>query len=499
MKLILVRHGETIENVNDTILGQGQGTLSEFGIEQAKKLAQRLKNEKIDVIYSSDLKRAKDTAAEVHKFHPNIPIYYSPELRERDFYNFDGQSVSSIDWDNIQDKIESRESMYGRAKKILDEAYLKYPNDTVLFVGHNGINRSMTALIMNKGAEYMKELEHFKNTSVSVFEIREDKNHKVVLLNSADHLENMAGALVTCFTNPDIDGIACAIGYTEFLNRAGKHAVYKIFGELHTEAKFVIDFLKFKVESTHQPASAFGKIVLVDSSLIQGLDKSIQLDRVTEIIDHCKVNNADKFKKAKIQIEFVGSCATLIAEKLLKREITPIKTTAVLLYSAIVSNTLNFKAKVTTDRDIKMAEWLKSLTDLPDNFVHQMFAAKSDFSGNKLHLAIVNDHIFNHLGKAGVGIGQIEMVDAQSLVDKRKKEIIDDLDKLSKKFKTDINFISIIDIENGYNLLIASDAPSQKLLAKVLGVKFDNNIARREGLIMRKEIAPLLREELQRN
>ncbi|GBE19836.1 glucosyl-3-phosphoglycerate phosphatase [archaeon BMS3Abin17] len=71
MKLILVRHGETEENKRREIMGQKQGTLSSLGIEQAKKVAQRLKDEKIDYIFSSDLARASDTAKEIHKFHQN--------------------------------------------------------------------------------------------------------------------------------------------------------------------------------------------------------------------------------------------------------------------------------------------------------------------------------------------------------------------------------------------------------------------------------------------
>jgi broad specificity phosphatase PhoE len=189
MKLFLVRHGQTIENVNDTTLGHGQGTLSDLGQEQVKKAAIRLKDEKFDAIFSSDLRRAKDTALAIAKYHPDTPITFAEELRERNFYDFEGQPVSTIDWDNIRDKIESRQSLRERAKIILDKAYQKYPNGVVLFVGHSGINRALTVLIMNKPPEYMKELENFKNASVSIFEIKEDKNHQVILLNCAKHLD----------------------------------------------------------------------------------------------------------------------------------------------------------------------------------------------------------------------------------------------------------------------------------------------------------------------
>ena len=67
MKLIIARHGETEENKKGILQGHLPGKLTELGIEQSKKLALRLKNEKIDAIYSSDLARASNTAKEIIK------------------------------------------------------------------------------------------------------------------------------------------------------------------------------------------------------------------------------------------------------------------------------------------------------------------------------------------------------------------------------------------------------------------------------------------------
>jgi len=61
MKLIIVRHGETEENKKGIVMGHLPGKLSQEGINQIKKVALRLKDEKIDFIYSSDLTRASDT------------------------------------------------------------------------------------------------------------------------------------------------------------------------------------------------------------------------------------------------------------------------------------------------------------------------------------------------------------------------------------------------------------------------------------------------------
>ncbi len=84
MKLIITRHGETEENRTGIVQGHLPGQLSESGIEQAQKLALRLKGEKIDVIYSSDLDRASDTAKEIAKDHPSVPIRFVRDLIDQE-------------------------------------------------------------------------------------------------------------------------------------------------------------------------------------------------------------------------------------------------------------------------------------------------------------------------------------------------------------------------------------------------------------------------------
>ena len=160
MKLILTRHGETIENKMGIAQGQLiQGKLSELGIEQAKKLALRLKNEKIDAIYSSDLERAAHTAKEIAKYHKNIPFYLVKELREVDLGSFTGKNSSSINWEERPPEIETREHMGKRVKRLLDDVYKKYPDDNVLFIGHNGINKVLINLIMDKNLDYSGQIK----------------------------------------------------------------------------------------------------------------------------------------------------------------------------------------------------------------------------------------------------------------------------------------------------------------------------------------------------
>ena len=98
MKLIIIRHGETVENKAGITHGHTHGKLNELGIKQVSKLADYLKTEKVDLVYCSDLGRCKESLASLLKFIKVRPEY-TKLLRERGRGVFDGGSLDSyIKW-----------------------------------------------------------------------------------------------------------------------------------------------------------------------------------------------------------------------------------------------------------------------------------------------------------------------------------------------------------------------------------------------------------------
>ena len=93
--LVVVRHGETVDNVAARIQGQSQGQLTQRGLAQAAALGVRLRGERFDRVYCSDLARARDTlgccsvACEAH-------VVYSPLLRERAAGVLEGRPMSAM-------------------------------------------------------------------------------------------------------------------------------------------------------------------------------------------------------------------------------------------------------------------------------------------------------------------------------------------------------------------------------------------------------------------
>lgn len=84
IQLYITRHGQTEENLRRILQGQMPGHLTQEGIHQAEELRERLKDIPFDCIFTSDLKRAKDSALIIALPH-QCPIIEEPLLRERDF------------------------------------------------------------------------------------------------------------------------------------------------------------------------------------------------------------------------------------------------------------------------------------------------------------------------------------------------------------------------------------------------------------------------------
>lgn len=161
-RLLLVRHGETVDNVNQIMQGQTQGELTQKGVLQAEELAQQMRDEQIDVFVSSDLKRSIDTCRIIAQSH-GLPVVQTPLLRERDWGGFTGRFIPDLKDETWPDDIESITDLRTRAKAFLDFIRKQYPGKTVLAVGHGIINKAIQAVHLGKE---MREIPRMTNAEV---------------------------------------------------------------------------------------------------------------------------------------------------------------------------------------------------------------------------------------------------------------------------------------------------------------------------------------------
>ncbi len=305
----------------------------------------------------------------------------------------------------------------------------------------------------------------------------------------------MKKTLITSYKNPDVDGVGCGYAYSEFLRNKGIEAQAGFFGEIHREAQFVVDKFNIKIDQAEELINDCEDIILVDASEVLRVPEKIKPEQVIEIIDHRKSEDIDKFTRAKAQIELVGSCATLIAEKFKKGDMDISKEAAALLYSAIISNTLNFKCSLTTERDEKMADWLKSKIELPEDYVRQMFLHKSKFT-QPLKEILIGDFKDFEINGEKIGIAQLEIIDLDDFIKENLQKVKELLSEIQKEKEVKYIFLTCVDLEKGFNVFITDDVETQNILEKVFKAKFKESAAKKTGIIMRKEIVSLLKKEL---
>lgn len=182
-KLYIVRHGQSTANLGNVFLGQHNLDLTELGAIQAKKTANYLKDKKVDVIFSSDLTRAVDTAKQTAEL-VGLPINIDIGLREIDGGLWEEVHFNTLKekyYDNFvafttdigNSKIDGGESvaeLYYRFLNAVTNIAKNNDGKTVFIFSHATCIRCFGAHCMGLGLEKMQELPWPNNASVTEVE-----------------------------------------------------------------------------------------------------------------------------------------------------------------------------------------------------------------------------------------------------------------------------------------------------------------------------------------
>ncbi|MBQ4388312.1 MAG: histidine phosphatase family protein [Prevotella sp.] len=169
--ILLVRHGETVDNARQIMQGQTQGCLNQRGREQARQVARRLAGEQLDAVVASDLRRAMQTADIISAPH-GLPVVTTPLLRERDWGSFTGRFIPDLKGEVWPDDIESEEALLARARSFLVYIATTWPGRRVLAVGHGIINKAILAV---HARCTMREVQRMLNAEVRILTVSPDR------------------------------------------------------------------------------------------------------------------------------------------------------------------------------------------------------------------------------------------------------------------------------------------------------------------------------------
>lgn len=202
-RLLLVRHGITEFNSTRRFAGYSDVEMSAVGLRQVETLRDRLAGEKIDVVYSSDLKRAMVTA-EVICSGRQVDIVACPELREVNYGEVEGLTYPEIRqrYPEVAELVanfnlrlnfpggESFEEFIERVSKFADRLNRHAPSETVLVVSHSGPLRTLVCALMGIDHTCWWQLR-FDNASLSIVDTY-PRGAILSLLNETSHLKDLS-------------------------------------------------------------------------------------------------------------------------------------------------------------------------------------------------------------------------------------------------------------------------------------------------------------------
>lgn len=194
-EICLVRHGETLWNREARLQGSQDIPLSDLGIKQARIAAEHLSKEPWDLLYSSDLSRAKRTADYLNE-RIGVPHYLEPGLRERGYGLLEGMTRGEIESrfpgvlsspnEHRIPGLESCDALRRRVKETIESIVLRHPGKRILIVTHGGTINAFLYSITGK------QTERIENTGLTRIRYKRP-NWYVVCINDCSHLSHTAG------------------------------------------------------------------------------------------------------------------------------------------------------------------------------------------------------------------------------------------------------------------------------------------------------------------
>jgi alpha-ribazole phosphatase len=200
-RLLLVRHGRTAYNAEVRFMGQLDIPMDDKGEAQVQAVARRLASESPAAIYSSELARARDTAAAIQAAvasHP--PLRVEPRLTEGNFGDWQGQSYPEIrvqDADRLRrweaDRLrvappngEALRDIAERVRAAYEDICEAHPDETVIIAAHGGSLQVLILVALELPLEAYWKMD-VSNASLSELRVY-DGAAVLHLLNDTSHL-----------------------------------------------------------------------------------------------------------------------------------------------------------------------------------------------------------------------------------------------------------------------------------------------------------------------
>jgi len=297
----------------------------------------------------------------------------------------------------------------------------------------------------------------------------------------------MGKTLIFGHKNPDTDSICSAIVYANLKTTLGMNAEAVRLGSLNKETEYVLKHAEAEVPRLIEKVEEdVEQVILVDHNEFQQTVDNIRDVRILEVVDHHRIANFETNDPLFFRAEPVGCTATIL-KKIFKENGEEIsEKDALLLLSAIISDTLLFKSPTCTEEDVQAAKELAEIAGINlEEYGLEMLKAGTDLSDKSIAELLAMDSKEFTMGSSKVEIAQVNAVDVEEIYQKQA-ELEKEMEKIIEEKNLDLFLLVVTDIINSNSEVLAL-GKAKNNVEDAFEVELAANRALLKGVVSRKK------------
>lgn len=287
--------------------------------------------------------------------------------------------------------------------------------------------------------------------------------------------------------NPDTDSICSSIvkAIVDSKKNGKKNKPIRL-GNINKETKYVLDYLNLDEPELVEEVKEGQEVILIDHNEFNQSIKGIEKAKVIEVVDHHRIANFETLEPLYYTAKPYGCTATILFEEFKNDNIEIEKKEAILMASAIISDTLLLKSPTTTEYDKKALEELAKIAEIDINtYGLEMLKAGTDLDDFTAKELINLDAKTLEKCETKFVIAQVNTVSIEDVL-KREKELKIAIQKEIEEKGLKLFILAITDILNSNSEIIALGEKAN-IIKSAFGKELENDKAFLEGVVSRKK------------
>lgn len=297
----------------------------------------------------------------------------------------------------------------------------------------------------------------------------------------------MSNTLVFGHKNPDTDSICSALVCASLKQQTGIDAEAVRLGEVNKETAYALRYASVEAPRLIDKVAAdVEQVILVDHNEFQQSVDNIKEVTISEVIDHHRIANFETANPLYFRAEPVGCTATILYKMFREQDVEISEENALLMISAIVSDTLLFKSPTCTKEDEAAAKALAKIADINlDEYGLNMLKAGTDIQDKSAAELLGMDAKEFTMNGSKVEIAQINVVDTNSVYE-NQAEYEAEIEKIIAEKDLDLYLLVVTDILESNSDALAL-GKNRMNVERAFSVTLENNRALLEGVVSRKK------------